>query len=478
MVADIARREEMLEVLKAQKVAFIKEGIPSFKVRADRIDRAIALLVEHQKALCDALADDYGHRSKDQTALTDIMTPITALKHTRAHMEKWMKPERRGVTFPLGLLGARGEIRRTPKGSIGIVAPWNFPINLTFGPLACILGAGNRATIKPSEFTEATSALIAKLCAQYFDPTEIAVFAGGPEVGAAFSSLPHDHLIFTGATSIARHVMRAAADNLVPLTLELGGKSPVILGQSADMEKAAKRIMATKLMNAGQICVAPDYILAPAAKIGSFVDHARAAVAKFYPTLKDNDDYTSIANQRHYDRLQGYLEDAKAKGAQLVEINPANENFDQQPHHKMAPVLVLNPTDDMAVMQDEIFGPILPIKSYETADEAIAYVNAGERPLALYHFGTDRAETDKVINSTMSGGVTVNDTLFHQAQEDLPFGGTGASGMGYYHGIDGFNEFSHRKSVMTQTGNETVLGILRPPYGNMFKKQVASRIKK
>jgi len=478
MVRDVGRKHEMMQVLDAQKAAFIAEGIPSEKTRADRIDRAIALLVDHKQELRDATCEDFGHRSKDSTDFADIMASISALKFTKKHMGKWMQAEKRSPQFPLGWLGAKAEIRHTPKGTVGIVAPWNFPIGMVFAPLACVLGAGNRTMIKPSEFTEGTSELMAELIAKYFAPEEIAVFTGGPEVGGAFTSLPLDHIIFTGATSIARHVMRAASENLVPVTLELGGKSPAIIGKYADMDRTAKRIMAGKMLNAGQICLAPDYAMTPDDSVGKFVDHAKKAAADMYPTLKDNDDYTSVINQRHYDRLNGYLEDAKSKGAELVEINPAGENFSQQPHRKMAPVLVLNPTDDMDVMQDEVFGPILPVKSYGHINEAIAYVNKNPHPLGLYYFGNDKDEADTVINSTRSGGVTVNDVIFHVAQEDLPFGGVGPSGMGHYHGYDGFREMSHQKSVYKQLKNEKVLGMLRPPYGETFRKQVGSRIKK
>ncbi|MEL7481539.1 MAG: aldehyde dehydrogenase family protein, partial [Pseudomonadota bacterium] len=312
---------------------------------------------------------------------------------------------------------------------------------------------------------------------QAFSDEEVAVVTGGPDVGAAFTSLPFDHMLFTGATSIAYHVMRAAADNLVPLTLELGGKSPVVLGRSADLEKSASRIMAGKTLNAGQICLAPDYAFVPKERTREFVAHAQSAVAKMFPTLKDNDDYTSVINQRHYDRLTGYLEDARAKGAEIIEINPADENFSQQPHHKMAPTLVLNPSDDMDVMQDEIFGPILPIKEYTDTREAIDYINRHDRPLGLYYFGEDAAEREQVLENTTSGGVTVNDVVFHVGQEDLPFGGIGPSGMGAYHGRDGFLEFSHRKAVYAQTGSE-LIAMIRPPYGEKFRKQIAGMIKR
>ena len=477
MALDGAPENTMEQVLAAQKAAHIREGAPSAARRTEWLDKAIALLIDHQQEIEDALAEDFGHRSKDASRFTDVASSIGALKHAKKHLAKWMRPEKRKVEFPLGLLGSRAEIQYQPKGTVGVISPWNFPVNLTFGPLAGVFAAGNRAMIKPSEFTEHTSELMRQMFAKAYSEEEVAVFTGGPDVGAQFSALPFDHLIFTGATSIARHVMRAAADNLVPLTLELGGKSPVILGRSANMEKAASRIMAGKMLNAGQICLAPDYAFVPEESAGEFVGAATAAVEKMFPTgLKDNDDYTSIVNQRHYDRIQGYLEDARSKGAEIVEINPADENFSQQPHHKIPPTLVMNPTDDMAVMQDEIFGPILPIKSYAKTEDAVAYINGHDRPLGLYYFGEDAAEKNEVLARTTSGGVTVNDVIFHVAQEDLPFGGVGPSGMGSYHGYDGFREFSHAKSIYTQTGNE-LLAMMRPPYGDKFRKQVAGRIK-
>jgi coniferyl-aldehyde dehydrogenase len=319
---------------------------------------------------------------------------------------------------------------------------------------------------------------MARMFAKAFSTEEIAVVLGGPEVGEAFCKLPFDHLIFTGATSVARHVMRAAAENLVPLTLELGGKSPVVLGRSADLPTAAARIMAGKTMNAGQICLAPDYVLAPEDTVSEFVGEATTAVAAMFPTIRDNPDYTAVIADRHFDRIKGYVEDARRKGADIIELNPAQEDFSQQEHRKIPPTLILNPTDEMSVMREEIFGPLLPVKTYKSVSDAIDYVNARPRPLALYYFGTDEAERDRVVGGTTSGGVTVNDVIFHIAQEDLPFGGVGPSGMGCYHGIDGFREFSHRKAVYQQI--KTDLGpmkALRPPYGEGVRKFLASQIK-
>lgn len=322
---------------------------------------------------------------------------------------------------------------------------------------------------------------MARMFKKSFSDTEIAVCIGGPDVGEAFSRLAFDHLLFTGATSIAYHVMRAAAENLVPLTLELGGKSPVIVSDSANIELTASRIMTGKTMNAGQICLAPDYVMVPEGKRDEFVSKASDAVTRMFPTLKDNPDYTSVINQRHYDRLRFYIDDAKAKGAKIVEVNPAKEDLRQQPHRKIAPTFILNPTDDMKVMQDEIFGPILPVKTYKSMDDAIGYVNSKPRPLGLYYFGENAPEKDKVLTHTTSGGVTVNDTIMHIAMEDLPFGGVGPSGMGSYHGVDGFRQFSHRKAVYQQpTSNfiEKQLKNIRPPYGEAILKQLASSIKR
>ena len=474
---DFTAENAMQGLLAKQKAAQLSEGAPTAGLRIDRLDRAINLLVENKDALNEAVSADFGHRSKDVTAFADTATSIAQLKFAKKHLRQWMKPERRSVEFPFGLLGASAHVENQPKGVVGIIAPWNFPVGMVFGPLAGVLAAGNRAMIKPSEFTENTSELMKKIVADAFDETEVAVVTGGPDVGAAFTKLPFDHIVFTGSGSVARHIMRAAADNLVPLTLELGGKSPAILGRSADYKKAATRVMHGKVLNAGQICLAPDYVLAPNDKVDEFVGHAKLAVTTMFPGgLKDNDDYTSIINQRHYDRLQGYLDDARDKGGELVEINPKNDDFSQQPHRIMPPTLVLNPSDDMAVMQDEIFGPILPVKTYGNIDSAIDFVNANDHPLGLYYFGSDVGEQQKVLASTISGGVTVNDVIFHVAQEDLPFGGVGPSGMGCYHGRDGFNEFSHKKSVYQQTGSE-LIKMIRPPYGETFRKQINGRIK-
>ncbi|HTO42389.1 MAG TPA: coniferyl aldehyde dehydrogenase [Rhizomicrobium sp.] len=468
----------MQTVLRLQREAHLKDGPPSAEKRIEWLNKAIALLVDYQKDIAEALREDFGHRSVHSTLMTDVYGSIGPLKHARAHVRKWMRREKRGVSPAiLGLFGAKAFIEYQPKGVVGVIAPWNFPINLTFAPLAGILAAGNRVMIKPSEFTPRTSELMARMFSSAYSESEVAVFQGGSEVGGAFSKLAFDHLLFTGATSIAHHVMRAAADNLVPTTLELGGKSPVIIGDTADMGLTAKRVMMGKTLNAGQICLAPDYVLVPENRAAEFVTAAENATAKMFPTLKDNPDYTSVINERHFDRLQGYIADARAKGAEIREINPAQENFTQQPYFKIPPTIVLNPTDDMAIMKEEIFGPLLPVKTYKNVEEAIGYVNDHDRPLGLYYFGRNAAEQERVLTRTTSGGATVNDVIMHISMEDLPFGGVGPSGMGSYHGIDGFKTFSHAKSVYKQS-NRDIVAMMRPPYGPKVLKLLGTQIKR
>lgn len=471
-------KTEMLAILEKQKKAQAASLPVSAEMRDDRLKRVISLLLENGEALNKAMSEDFGHRSLEQSWMTDIVPSIKAAKHARKHMRGWMKPEKRPLEFPLGLLGAKGRIEYQPKGVIGIVTPWNFPVQLTFGAVVGAFAAGNRCMVKASEFTPITSDVMAELSAKYFSEEELAFVNGGPEVGQAFSSLPFDHLIFTGATSVGKHIMRAAAENLVPITLELGGKSPVIVGKSADTARAAARVAMGKTLNAGQICLAPDYVIAQRDQEDQFVVEFSNAVREMYPTLLANDDYTSIVNGRHRERLQSYLDDASEKGAEVIEINPAGEDFSATNSNKMPVYVVRNVNDDMKVMQDEIFGPILPVITYDRVDDAIQYVNDRDRPLGLYYFGESKDEQREVLDRTVSGGATVNDVIFHVTSEDLPFGGVGPSGMGSYHGIEGFKTFSHAKSVYSQPKiNIAKLAGLLPPYGDTTKKMVARELK-
>ncbi len=474
-----AEVERMGKVLASQRAAFTEALPEAHSLRRDRIDRAIALLIDHKDAFAKAVSADFGHRSTEQTLMTDIMPSVGALKHAKKHFEAWSRNEKRKAMFPLGLLGAKAEVVYQPKGVVGVIAPWNFPVGMVMVPMAGILAAGNRAMIKPSEFTERVAEVFAEVVPQYFAEEEMAVFTGGVEVGSAFSKLAFDHLIFTGATSVGKHIMRAAADNLVPVTLELGGKSPTFIGRSADKTKAGSRIAMGKMMNAGQICLAPDYLLVAKDQEGDVIESLKNGVAEMYPTLLANDDYTSVVNGRNFERLQGYLKDAQDKGAELLEVNPAGEDFKSTNGNKMPLTIVRNVTDDMKVMQEEIFGPILPVMTYDSIDQAIDYVNAHDRPLGLYYFGSDKAEEQKVLSRTISGGVTVNDVVFHNAMEDLPFGGVGPSGMGNYHGLDGFKTFSHARAVYRQVGLDVgKLSGFKPPYGKTTQSTLARELKK
>ena len=470
---------EMNRVLELQKQLNITEGAPSAALRLDRLDRCISMVSAYKKEIVESMQDDFGNRDPIMSATTEVDSVIGPMVHAKKNLKKWMKTEKRKASIAgtgplLSLTGAKALINYQPKGVVGVISPWNFPVNLALAPLAGIIAAGNRVMLKPSELTPSSSDLMKKMINEYFEESEIAVFTGDPEVGAAFSALAFDHMLFTGGTEIAKHVMRAAADNLVPLTLELGGKSPVVVGQSSKMQDVAQRVMQGKTMNAGQICLAPDYALVPEGKVNEFVDAAVAITSEMFPDMKDNDDYTSIINQKHYDRIQGYLADAKEKGAEVVEINPSNEDFSQQPHHKIPPTIVLNPTDDMQIMQEEIFGPVLPVKTYSDVTETVDYINSKDRPLGLYYFGKDKKEQDFVLNNTTSGGVTINDVISHIQMEDLPFGGVGPSGMGSYHGHDGFKEFSHAKATYTQSKlNLMKIAGLVPPYKKKEEKPSA-----
>ncbi len=469
--------KEIRRLVELQKQAHINDGPMPAERRIELINKCIALLIENKDAIVEALNDDFGSRSPEGSLATDVGGTLGALKYARKNVKKWMRASKRHSMFPLGVFGARTRVEYQALGCVGNVVPWNFPFNLAFGPMGSIFAAGNRTIIKPSEFTPHCSLLMKDLISKYFKEDEAVVVLGGPETGAIFSRMPFDHLLFTGATGIASHIMRAAAENLVPVTLELGGKSPVIVSDSADMKKTAARVMTGKTLNAGQICLAPDYVMVPKGKLESFVSEATASVETMFPTLKDNTDYTSIINQRHFDRLTGYIDDARAKGARVIEINPANEDFSQQPYFKVPPTIIVDPTEDMKVMQEEIFGPILPVKSYENVDDAIKYVNDHDRPLGLYYFGEDAQEENKVVSRTTSGGVAVNDVITHIMQDDAPFGGVGPSGTGAYHGREGFVNFSHAKTVFRQTSVEKVAGMLRPPYGAQIRKMLNGMLK-
>lgn len=462
--------DNLNKVLEKQKKAHLRDGALSVETRKEWIDRCIALLIKYQNEIVEAISKDFGHRSTESSLLADVAGSIGSLKSAKENIKKWVKPEKRKVTPAiLGLLGAKLRVEYQPLGTVGVISPWNFPVTLTFGPLGSIFAAGNRAMIKPSEFTPETSKLMKVMFEEAFKEEEVAVFTGGPDLGEAFSSLPFDHLLFTGATSIAKHVMRAASENLVPVTLELGGKSPVIISKNTNFDMSVKRVMAGKTMNAGQICLAPDYVFIPKDKKEEFISQSKKTVTEMYPSLKDNPDYTSVINQRHYDRLQGYVDEAKEKGFEVIEINPSNEDFSQQAHHKIPPTLIVDPDDNLSVMKEEIFGPILPVIPYENLDKCIELINSKAKPLALYMFSESKNNIDRIISKTSSGGMVINEVKSHFLNLKLPFGGVNTSGLGRSHGHSGFLEFSNERSIL-KNGILSMVGLIFPPYDNFTKR--------
>ena len=439
----------------------------SIERRQQRLNALEQMLRDHADILTAAISTDFGHRSSAETRLLELFPAYAAIADARRHLRRWMRPQRRSVA--LWFQPGRAEVRYQPLGAVGIIVPWNYPLLLAVGPLVAALAAGNRVLIKMSEFTPATSRLFARLIAQTFAADEVAVVEGDAGVAQAFSRLPFDHLLFTGSTPVGQHVMRAAADNLTPVTLELGNKSPAIIGASADFDRAVERIVIGKTLNAGQTCIAPDYVLLPAGREQAFVETARQVLARCYPDLDQTPDYTNIINQRHYDRLTGYVEDARAQGADVLPLVPGAV---ADPVTRRLPPLVLTEVrDTMRVLQEEIFGPLLPLVPYDDLDQAVAYVNERPRPLALYYFDRNAAAIEKVLSQTVSGGVTINDTLLHIAQDDLPFGGVGPSGMGCYHGFDGFRTFSAQKAVFRQS-RLSGIGLFKPPYGRLFERLI------
>ena len=472
--------ENMNDVLNLQKKKFIKDGPPSIDLRVDRLNRLTSMLVENRYAFTEALSSDFGSRSQNASLMTDVYTVLPEITNAIKNIKRWTKDEKRSSNMPFSLFGAKSYIRYEPLGTIGMISPWNFPVNLAFGPLASIFAAGNQVMHKPSELTPETAALMKELCDKAYDQDEFATFLGGPETGEAFSKLNFDHLLYTGSGNVGKHVMNAAAQNLVPVTLELGGKSPVVVGNSADIQASAKRVMFGKTMNAGQICLAPDYVMVHKDKKDEFITEAEKAVADYYPNIKNNDDYTSIINERHFDRLNGLIDDAREKGATINQINPSNEDFSQQEFFKIPPTIITDTSDDMRVMKEEIFGPILPVLEYTDVEEALDTINSKDRPLGLYYFGTDKNEQSNVLDNTSSGGVTINNVVGHIQQQDLPFGGVGPSGMGRYHSQDGFKNFSNARAVFKDVPffmDNLAFGMIRPPYKEGFENFIKKILK-
>ncbi|RON11967.1 coniferyl aldehyde dehydrogenase [Pseudomonas frederiksbergensis] len=455
--------DELQALFDAQRAAYAANPMPPAAQRQQWLKALRDLLSNERQALVDAISQDFSHRSADETLLAELMPSLHGIHYASRHLKGWMKTSRRKVG--LAFQPASAKVVYQPLGVVGVIVPWNYPLYLAIGPLVGALAAGNRVMLKLSESTPATGLLLKELLGRVFPQDLVCVVLGEADIGVAFSRLRFDHLLFTGATSIGKHVMRAAAENLTPVTLELGGKSPAIVSRDVPLKDAAERIAFGKTLNAGQTCVAPDYVLVPEDRIGSFVEAYRQAVRGFYPTLADNKDYTAIINDRQLARLNGYLSDATSKGALLIPL------FDQGQGRRMSHSLLLNVSDDMTVMQDEIFGPLLPIVPYKDLDEAFAYINQRPRPLALYYFGYDKREQNRVLHETHSGGVCLNDTLLHVAQDDMPFGGIGASGMGHYHGHEGFLTFSKAKGVLIKQ-RFNAAKLIYPPYGKSIQKLI------
>lgn len=437
------------------------------ELRRDRLLRVRRLIDQHGADLAAAVEADFGVRSRQLTEVADMLVLRSSLAHTLKFLARWMRPEK--VVTPLHLLPSRAFLQRQPLGVVGVVSPWNYPLQLSLAPAVTAMAAGNRVMLKPSELTPITSALMAELIAQSFAADEFCVVQGGPEVAQDFVSLPFDHLVFTGSTSTGRKVAAAAAANLTPTTLELGGKSPCILDVSVDMDSAALKIAHGKLLNAGQTCIAPDYVMLPRGQEAAFAEAFGRAVTRLFPVIQGNPDYAAIINARQHARLDALLADAQSQGARLQPVNaPAGPDISDVAR-QMLPVLVFDTQPDMKLMQEELFGPVLPVLSYDTLEQAIGYVNERARPLALYWFGRDNAARDQVLANTVSGGVCINDTLMHIAHDNLPFGGIGDSGWGAYHGVAGFLRFSQQKPVMISSpwarGD-----LFYPPYGPRFKR--------
>jgi coniferyl-aldehyde dehydrogenase len=455
----------LTSTLERQRGAFLRDDAPSLEHRRKALRRLKELLIGRRDDIVKVVDADFGHRSRQETLLFEVASITVAIDYLHDNLARWMRPERRRVS--LIFMPGSNRVLYQPLGVVGVVSPWNYPFALALTPVATAIAAGNRVMMKPSELAPESASFMKAMLGEAFSEEELAVVTGDTSVGIEFSKLPFDRILFTGSTGVGRSIMRAAADNLTPVTLELGGKSPVIVEEGSPLDVAARRTAYGKLANAGQTCVAPDFALVAESEVDAFVEAFRRAVDRLYPRIETNTDYTAIINDRHLGRLRGLLDDARAKGATVVELGAGGTGALVHPRI-MLPAIVRDTTDDMSVVREEIFGPILPVVPYRTIDDAIAYVNARPRPLALYFFGSGGPAQQKVLERTTSGGVAVNETMMHYAQDDLPFGGVGPSGMGAYHGPEGFKSMSHAKAVFRQARLNTTDAV-RPPFGRMFQ---------
>lgn len=457
---------DVKECFELQKCYFSSEPYRSYDDRVKDLKKLKRLLLDNQDDFVEALNKDFGSRSADDTKIGDIITTISGINYTIKNLKSWMKPKKRKVD--LLFQPAKASILFQPLGVVGVVVPWNYPVFLSLGPLATALAAGNCVMLKMSEFTPVTATLLAGLLHKVFKQKQVAIIGGEVEIATAFTSLAFDHLFFTGSTNVGKIVMQAAAKNLVPVTLELGGKSPAIIDGIIDIKLAVSRFILGKVLNSGQTCVAPDYIFCPEDKVTVLVEELQKIYSKMYPKITNNKDCTSIINDAQFERLNGLLDDARSHGANIIPLTAEPINKTER---KMPLTVLTDVNDDMKVMQQEIFGPIIPIITYKNTAEAIHYINKNDRPLALYIYSFDKAFQQEILLNTHAGGVCINEATFHVANDDLPFGGIGASGMGQYHGEEGFKTFSHGKSILKK-GRISFAHLLFPPFGGFMHKLV------
>ena len=460
-------------LVELQRSKFRAEGEVSYATRIDRLKRLKALIVENKIEFAKTTKREFGGaRSYEFSLFSEFAGKVEGIDYSMKHLKEWMKPEKRKTNKPMNFLGGKSQVRHFPKGVVGIISPWNLPFGLTVAPLTSALAAGNRALLKPSEFVPETAALFADVVPKYFANDEVAVVTGGAEISQRFAELPFDHLLFTGSTNIGAKVMQSASKNLVPVTLELGGKSPVIIGRSAKLDLAGTRLTFGKLLNGGQLCLSPDYVVVPNELEEQLIARVVQEAQSMYPNITENEDYAGVINERHFARLQNYIDDAVAKGAKLTIVG-ADKTRASEDNRRMPLHILQNVNEDMLVMHEEIFGPILPVMTYSDVAEVPDMIEPRRNPLAMYYFGKDKSEQEYLLSNVQSGGVCINDITLHYVQEDLPFGGVGASGMGAYHGPEGFRTLSHARAIYSQTMID-VLPIIgaRPPFGNKFRKNI------
>jgi coniferyl-aldehyde dehydrogenase len=461
-------------LLARQRSAFRAEGEVTYATRIDRLKRLKALIVENKSEFAKTTKREFnGARSYEFSLFSEFASKVEAIDYSMKHLKDWMKAENRKTNKPMNLLGGKGQVRYFPKGVVGIISPWNLPFGLTVAPLTSALAAGNRALLKPSEYVPETAALFAEVVPKYFETDEVAVVTGGAETSRNFAELPFDHLLFTGSTRVGSQVMQSASKNLVPVTLELGGKSPVIIGRSAKLDLAGTRLTFGKLLNGGQLCLSPDYVLVPKELEERLISRIKHEVESMYPNITENSDYAGVFDERHFARLQDYIDDAVAKGAKLTIVG-ADETRASKDNRRMPLHILQDVNENMKVMHEEIFGPVLPIMTYADIAEVPDQIEPRRNPLAMYYFGKDKDEQEYLLSHVQSGGVCINDITLHYVQEDLPFGGFGASGMGAYHGPEGFRNMSHPRAIYRQTMID-VLPIIgaRPPFGEKFRKRIS-----